>query len=433
MPRLFPAFGALLALVLLAPTPTDAQPPAKYDAKTDRLRGLSRADLKLLEPYMATGPVTLVEFADTEGDELPAINVATVVHARPADVMKLMRNPAGYPRFMRTLDKVELVERRADTVLYDWHWRMALLELSGRNAMRIYEPPPSRADRGYRVTIDSQHGDLGSGRMSMRVLPHGAGHSMLVLSMRLDLRKANYVARKIARAARSINRSANMSMAYAMVLSLRREAERRAGYRPPNAGSKRVRLHKPAIDEKAVLPLLRRGDLVLHHMRGDELDQIAIFGLIHRKPELIREVMLDANAFGSALMPGSDATVVSSENGVTTFDWDIDLPLVGVSGTMRLRDKNPVVAIEATDGALRGGRWHFETKPIGKRATMMSGWARFDLRKSSWLLRSLLNADPYLGHGMTAASEVMLLRALRSRSRKKAQALAAQKLARESL
>ena len=64
---------------------------------------------------------------------------------------------------------------------------------------------------------------------------------------------------------------------------------------------------------------------------------------------------------------------------------------------------------------------------------MMSGWARFDLRKSSWLLRSLLNADPYLGHGMTAASEVMLLRALRSRSRKKAQALAAQKLAREAL
>lgn len=415
---------ALLCLVLQAPT-LAAEEGGDYDAKTDRLRGLTRADLKLLLPHLQRGPVALVEFADTEGDQLPAINLAAVVHAPPAELLKLIRDPKRYPRFMRTLDSVEVHSEQRDTVLYDWRWQMGLLELEGRNAMRIYEPPPERASRGYRVTIDSQHGDLGSGRMSLRVLPHAGGSSLLVVSVRLDLRKANYVARRIAKAARSINRSANMSLAYSMLLSLRREAETRAGYTPPAPPP--GTLEKPPVDERAIFPMLQRGDLVLHEMRGDRLDQIAIFGLIYRSPTLVREVMLDANAFGSALMPGSDAKVVSQQGPVTTFDWDIDLPLVGVSGQMRMRDDNPLVSIDATEGALSGGRWVFHTRPLGKQqqATLMSGWARFDLRKSSWLLRNLVDADPYLGHGMTAASEVMLLRALRSRSRKKAEELAA--------
>lgn len=49
---------------------------------------------------------------------------------------------------------------------------------------------------------------------------------------------------------------------------------------------------------------------------------------------------------------------------------------------------------------------------------MVVGWADFDLRKTNWLLRQVVDSDPYLGHGLTAASEVMLMRALRSRTRK---------------
>jgi hypothetical protein len=135
--------------------------------------------------------------------------------------------------------------------------------------------------------------------------------------------------------------------------------------------------------------------------------------------------MLDTDAFGSALMPGSEAKVVEKRAGVTTFDWDIDLPLVGVSGRMRMREGDPVVAVDAVGGALEGGRWNFETAELTREITMISGWASFDLRNSSWFLRALTDADPYLGHGMSAASQVMLMRALRSRTNKKAEQLAA--------
>jgi hypothetical protein len=252
--------------------------------------------------------------------------------------------------------------------------------------------------------------------MSLRVLPRGATASLLVLSMRLDLREANYVTRELAKAARSINRSANMALAYTLVLSTRREAERRAGH-APSAGAPAT-LHKPALDMATALPLLARGDLVLMEMSGDRLDQLAIFGLVHEPTAIVREVMLDADAFGAALLPGSAAEVVERRGASTTFDWEIDLPLVGVSGRMRMSDQAPVVAVEALDGALRGGNWRFETTQLGKHATLIASWARFDIRSTNWFVRNLADADPFLGHGMSAASQIMLVRALRSRSTK---------------
>src|SRR6185436_8729851 len=111
-----------------------------------------------------------------------------------------------------------------------------------------------------------QSGDFGTGRISIRVLPRGERESTLVVCMRLDLRAANYVARQLAKAARSINRSANMSLAYTLLLSLRREAETRAGYKPP--ANAKVALHKPVLDMGPLFPLLLRGDLVLLDMDG---------------------------------------------------------------------------------------------------------------------------------------------------------------------
>jgi hypothetical protein len=400
-----------------------AQAPKDYDARTERLQGLTRADLAQLEPQLQAGIVGLIEFADTDADKLPGINVAAIVRAPARDIVALIQKPESYPKFMRTLDNVEIVHRNAQAIVYDWRWQMSLLSLGGRNAMTVYAPPASRPDAGYRINIDSQSGDFGTGRIALRVLPRGARESLLVISMRLDLRNANYVARKLALAARSINRSANMSLAYTMLLSFRHEAEKRSGGAPPARTA--AALHKPALATNSLLPMLGRGDLVLLDMSGDRLNQIAVFGLIPRKRALVREVMLDTDAFGSALMPGSEAKVVEKRAGVTTFDWDIDLPLVGVSGRMRMREGDPVVAVDAVDGALEGGRWNFETAELTREITMISGWASFDLRNSSWFLRALTDADPYLGHGMSAASQVMLMRALRSRTNKKAEQLAA--------
>ncbi len=393
------------------------QAQATDDVQTQRLQGLTRADLERLTPQLQRGPVGLIEFADTDADQLPAINLAAYVEAPAATLAKLISTPGGYPRFVRTLDRVEVIESNGNSIAYDWSWDLSLFHLQGRNMMTVYEPPASAPERGYRITIDCQSGDLGTGRMLMKVIPVSATRSMLVLSTRIDLRTANYIARQMAAAARSINRSANMSLAYAMLLSFRRDAEKRPGH--TIADVQAPELSRPALDKRAVLPLLTRGDLVLFDMTGDRLDQVAIVGLINKDTNVVREVMTDADAFGASLVPGSHARVVSRNEGVTRFEWGIDLPLVGVSGHMHMTDDGKVTAIDAVEGAMRGGQWRFEATPIHRDVALVTGWARFNLADTTWLLRSMIDTDPYLGHGMTAASEVMLVRALRSRSHKR--------------
>jgi hypothetical protein len=401
----------LLAASLTCAAHLHAQAP-RFDARTDRLRGLSKPELGLLEPALQAGPVALIEFADDDADELPAINVAAIVHAPASAVMALIEHPEGYPRFMHTLDEVQIARRDAISLIYDWRWHLALLSLEGRNAMTMYPPPADRPEVGYRATIDSLSGDFGTGRISLRILPRGPREALLSVSLRLDLRTANYVARQLASAARSVNRSADMALAYTMLLSFRHEAEHRAGYKAPAAAPST--LHKPAIDPTAVLPLLARGDLVLLDMSGDRMNQLSAIGLVHDEPAMIRKVLLDIDAFGATLLPGSEAKVVARRGTLTTFDWDISLPLIGVSGRMEQRDADPVVSVTAIDGALQGGSWNFETRALAKNFTLLTTWASFDLRNTTWFVRNLANADPFLGHGMSAASQILLVRGVRT-------------------
>jgi hypothetical protein len=388
------------------------------DARQDRLDGLGADDLTRLAPELARGPVALIEFADMNVDQLPAVNIAVPIHANAETVTRVLTDPAGFPKFMPTLDRVAIVAKHDNSVVYDWAFDMAVLRLRGRNTMTIYPAPKGKPNAAARVTIDSDEGDLGRGRMLFRVHPRGAD-SLLVLSLRLDLREANFVARQVAKAARSVNRSANIGLAFSMALHTREEAERREHpHAPPPTAAAAPALHQPAIDLPRLAPLLNRGDLLLFENRGPVLDQLAVIGAVGQKLEKVRQVMHDAKAFGSSLVPGSKAEVVSHTGELTTFDWKIDLPLLGVSGQMRMKDEGTRLTIDATDGALKGGRWLFALSPVNADVTLVNGWTHFTFNDSSWLLEKLAAADPYLAQGMIGASELMLLRAVRSRASK---------------
>ncbi len=386
-----------------------------HDARRDRLDGLSKSELSALAPLIAQGPVALVEFADMDADQLPAINVALRVGVGAEQLTKLIIDPANYPRFMPMVDSVEVLARRDNAIVYEWKFDLAVLQLRGRNTMTIFRAPPGR-EAATRITIDSEEGDMGRGRFLIRVIPESPKSTLLVVSIRLDLREANYVARQMTKAARSINRSANLAISMSMALHLRGEAERRAGLK--SAAVPLRSLDKPSYDVGALAPMLSRGDLLFFDVSGERLNQVSVVGAIDQSIDKVQSTMRDANSFGSALVPGSAAKVISQTDKVTTFDWNINLPLVGVSGRMRMEDQHPVLAIDATSGALAGGRWLFELRELGPKVTLVTGWARFDFSNSTWLLEKILSADRFFGVGMTGASEVMLMRAIRSKSSK---------------
>ncbi len=388
----------------------------QHDARTDPLRGLRTLELMVLAPYLETGPVALVEFANNKRNELPAINLATYVNAPANEIVDLISRPSNYPKFMKTIDAVKMVGKQGATQIYDWSWKLSLFRLRGRNAMTVYPPPAGRAKKGFRITIDSKKGDLGQGRVSMRVVPVAKTRSLLVVSVRLDMRKANYVVREMAVASNSINRSANILISCSTLFSLQREVERRAGFVPKKRNHHK--LAKPKLALGKLKPLLARGDLLLFDMQGSRLNQITVIGRISVGKVTVEDIMQNVNAFGTALVPGSFVEVVSYKQRRVDFDWGVDLPLVDVKGRMNLRQEGDIIAIDATSGALKGGRWRFEANPISKDSSIVVGWTSFDMKDSTWLLEYLISIDPSLGHGLSAAADIMVMRSLRNRAKK---------------
>jgi hypothetical protein len=416
MPIYHAIFYVALVGALLGSVPQSAQASPKHDARTDRLAGLNKTDLDLLQNHLQAGPVALVEFADDDTDELPAVNLATYVDASASQVAEVIGNPNDYPAFIPSIDKVKMVAKDGPSTVYDWGWTLALFQVGGRNTMTMYAPAPNRPSAGYRITIDSSGGDLGTGRFSMRVLDTGKKRSLLSLSVRLDLRRSNYVVRQMAKASRSVNRSANLALACSILLAIKGQAELRAGLIPrvetPHT------LSKPPVDLRRLAPLLRRGDLVLFDMAGDKLNQHTVVGKINYGVPVVRGVMTDADSFGKALVSGSYVRVLSRESGTVNFAWNVALPLVGSSGAMSLKEEGNLISVDATSGAFNGGRWRFEISPSEPTSAIVVGWGSFDLKNSTWLLQNLVASDPNLEPGLIAAADIMLVRSVRARAKK---------------
>lgn len=430
-PRALIAWSAIISVLASSLISVTAGPArADYDVRKQRLVGLQAQELALLAPFTAAGPVALIEFADTKGDELPAVNVVTRIAASPDQVLQVIRHPEHYPQFMGMLDEITVVQKARSpsipgaAVVYDWAWDLSLFRLSGRNIMRVYEAPPSRPGRGHRVTIDSQRGDFGAGRMVFRLLPHNDSSTLMVLSVRLDLREANYIARKAAGAARSVNRSANMALGYAMALGIARKTKRDLKRTSHLALTPHPTTSIPELGPQ-LWPLTTRGDLVFQTTQNGKLESTRVLGRLGHGQAQVRKTLLNIQEFGAALAPGSEAHVVEEHNEWALFDWDLNIPLLGVSGRMRMDRGNPTIKIAAVDGALKGGRWQVEAvalpSPATRSQTLVSSRATFDIRRTNFVVRALVDADAYLGQGITAASQVMLLRALRSRVRKAVQ------------
>lgn len=418
---------ALVASALLGPAVAAAQPQpapavsASTDAGTARLPVLTPTDRVALAPLLAQGPVAFVEF--TDGEELPAVLLAVTVHAPAATIAHVIADPAGYPRFMASLDTVHVTSRTGQVVAYEWTWRAAMFELHGTNQMTAYAPPARNAAAGHRIAIRAVSGDLGTGRFLWRVIPQGPSSSLVTLSVRLDTRQGSYVARQLSAGARSINRSINIALALEMLLSSRREAEHRAApptaQRAPSPGPAATMtaaaLHRPDFPMDALAPMLARGDLVVLHMQGDRLSQVTVMGRMGKSRDETRAIMTDPTAFGSALMPGSHVDAAGRDEQGALFDWTVSLPLIGSSGRMRLVAEPAQISLDALSGNLVPGHWRFETPEYSWGEAAVVGWGHFDPATASWLLRGVVEGDRDFGHGIEAASLLMVVRAIRSR------------------
>jgi hypothetical protein len=208
-----------------------------------------------------------------------------------------------------------------------------------------------------------------------------------------------------------------------MMLGAKREAERRAGKQAPLPDQ--VALEAPHVDLPKLSKLLTRADLLMMELSSQGLGKLSIVGRTDLPREKLVPIMSEPETFGKSLVPGSYARVVKREGDEKTFEWGIGLPLIGTSGKMTMRSENGTLAIDAVDGAMKGGKWRFDTPSLPSGEAAVVGYSQFDITKSSWLIEKITSLDPVMGHGLAAATQVMLLRALRKRAHQEARESAA--------
>lgn len=401
---------ALSAVIVMSLVCAGARAQAPTDAQEAPLRGFTTAEMSRIAPLLEQGVVGMVELP--HGRLLPAIHLAANVDAPPEILRDVLAHPEGYPSFMPAVSEVVPHDHHGDVVGFTWRWRTSIFALGGEAMLSLYSPPPSQRARGYRIVVERTDGDLGRGREVWRILPRGEG-SLVLLSTRMDLTDANYITRQMSSASRSLSRSINLAMAFAMLTRAQLEAERRAGVTHAPIEEP---LARPSIDLRAVEPILRRGDLLLIEVNGAELRQVSVATRLPHAEARVREIMLDPVAFTQALIAGSRADIRERTEDGVRFDWAVDLPIIGTGGAMTLRENDDrVIDLDAVSGAMEGGHWRFVTQQLGRDATAVLGWASFDVGSANFLLRAIVDADAGFRPGLSAATEIMMARALRIR------------------
>jgi hypothetical protein len=380
------------------------------DATIARLGSLDPEERALLVPYLAQGPVVLTEFQNRQTD-LPAVIYAARIEAPAETVAAVIGNPKDYPRFMRALTEVEVKSVNGQMMAFDWTWGVTLFSLSGQNVMTTY---PGDSKQGYRFDIRTLGGDLGIGRVMWRVYPEGPKRSLVVFSSRLDMRDANYLTRQLASEGNAVNRTINVAVAMVTLLEVKAESERRAGtFFTGKFPSKPLR--RPQVDMNALRGLLGRGDLVFLDLDGDTLQSVTVVGRSGASVERVRRVMLDPEEFGKSLLHGTCAEVVERSSAGTRFEWEIPIPLLHVGGEMMLRPSPSVIAVDGISGTLSKGKWRFDTHRYPGGEAGVIAWASFDPADSPKLIRKLIAGNTHFSHGFVAATQLAVMRSLRTR------------------
>jgi hypothetical protein len=399
-----------ILLVAWSTTALAADRSAKVDASVARLGALSPDERALLAPYIAQGPVVLTEFQNRQTD-LPAVIYAARIHAPAKTVAQVIGKPSDYPGFMRALTSVDVQAVNGQMMAFDWTWGVTLFSLTGHNVMTTY---PGDSTRGYRFDIRTTGGDLGIGRVMWRVYPEGPKKSLIVFSSRLDMRDANYITRQLASEGNAVNRTINVAVAMVTLLEVKTEAERRAGTHVDGKFASKP-LRRPRVDMRALHPLLARGDLVFMDLDGDTMQSVTVVGRSGASVRRVRRVMLDPEVFGQSLLHGSCAEVIERTNQGVKFEWEIPIPLLHVGGEMMLRPSPTVVAVDGISGTLSKGRWRFDTHRYPGGEAGVIAWAAFDPADSPKLIRKLIAGNTHFSHGFVAATQLAVMRSLRTR------------------
>jgi hypothetical protein len=381
--------GALLAWLTAA---AGLASQADVFALLDRIGG---GDLALLADPQATRPVRVL--------------LATRVGASPQRVQEIVASPGSYRKAMPSFRRTEVVARRArgrgvTDLQVAWELDVPLWNLTGKLWIR---PRNDGAD------VVLEEGDLAPGLFHLTTRPDSPDRpdrSVLIVEGFANLAHVNLIARELSKRSTLAEPAMTVAAAYVVLKSLARLAEHgshdrpTAAMEPPEFGT----LDAVRTGTAALGLSLPRGLLAAVRSREDgRLAGVEV--AVRASPRAGRRVRGGLTPQLLRALPGWKKIEVVTDPPETCQDpelacWSVagNLPLFSLDGIWKIRRRPWRARMVAgrREGALLG----LDVVP-GKRsggpAVVLSEHPRLDL--SGYVARKLIDAEPYLEHGLALA------------------------------
>jgi hypothetical protein len=386
---------------------------AQEDVRTLPVRPLSPTELAAVEPLLDRALVTHIE--STEFVELPQVTVVGRAEVGCAEVLAVARDLPAYAAFMPAIDTVTVGEEGGASQSYDWTWQASVLSFRGRASVAVVADGDGGA--GFRVIFEMLDGDLGRARRVLRgtPVPGERPRCQLVLAGRQDARNSNYLPRESAGSSLTLSRSLSLVLSIATVARLRGEAERRAGVARPRIVDPLGDPRSLGVDPAALGGLIARGEtFVIETTDGSDLGAIVGLSRLLFPADRVRAAFFDPVHFTVGLLSGATITELAREAHLARYGWNVDVPFIGSSGELTIRDVDAdEVELEAVSGAMRGGRMVLTTSAADGPNTYAMLAARLDPSDGVPIVAAIESTDPAFRPGLVASGMLMAFRGLR--------------------
>jgi len=330
------------------------------------------------------------------------------IEAPPDEVFRAVSDVTRYNEFIDTMDRTRVLDRRRGLVAYRWVATVPpLVRMDGIRLQRT-RPPHLVEVRGH-----SGHLRGTRERYELHAVPGG---TLLAMYRSLDIETGHLLMRTIASIDPSMKQGINLATLLIHFKGLHRVLDADADADAPE---------RPGIEPLPVSPfldsleaVLDRGTLiVMQSTREGRVRQVMLTERIDAPADTVRSVIRAADRWPEFIESLASQTKTATGGGDYVLDWKISIPLGTLEGRSRMREHpDGALTVDTVSGDIRNGQARWAVHGTSGSRSILVHHSYSDLRDAAWILRLLLDAEPFLEHGISGAAGALAVTRMGARA-----------------
>ncbi len=363
---------------------------------TPKVRPPNRAQVNAARAGLSRGLVYTIELRPSGG--LAQVTIFGRINAPQETAFDILSDPPSLSKMQPAMDQIDVRAKHGNAITYRWHYNGTLVDTNGITAMALVRPQAVQwgMSKGF-----------GPGNMLWRLYPDG-DQTLVALCMHVNITQANHtLIRWIAGGSDDAVPLWNLGHGILSLRGLQNVAARQAGRKAPptpsgKAGQGPLR-PLTAAQLKALQPLYAKGaaGIIEQDARG-YIGQATLVQAVAAPPNKVREILVTPSLWDASLPDAVTVEVPAGSAGAKGCHVEISVPGVTADADIVISERPDGVDITVPSGNLRGSVAAFRVLPSGNGSILTSA-ARFRPRQASRIIRSMIDGDPYFGHGLNAS------------------------------